>query len=128
MQQPSSIIRLAGAVVLFSLFSVSSPVGGGWLGITVQNVNAQLAFQLGLDISAGVLVTMVQEGGPAAQAGIRQGDVIVEVNDQRTEDIDKLRHLIAKASPGSRVRIKLIRDREERVLSVRVGERPREAA
>jgi len=128
MQQRPSIGRLMKVAALFSLLSLSSPGGGAWLGITVQNVSAQMAFQLGLGASSGVMVMMVQEGGPAAQAGIRQGDVIVKLNQHNVENNDELRDLIAKLSPGSLVRLELIRDREEIAISIQLGQRPRAAA
>jgi|GEM_PF-1859001 len=107
---------------------VSLMVGGGWLGITVQNLSTQMASELGLQGPEGALVVMVQQGGPASHAGIIQGDVIVELNGQRVKNTDHLRALLGKSSPGSLMRLKVLREGEQLHLSVRLGERPREAA
>ena len=121
------------AGVALAMISFSSPLSlsageGGWLGITVQNVSPRDAFRLGLDSSSGVVVTMVRQGGPADRGGMKQEDVIVEFDGRPVENVSKLKELVGKSSPGSRVKIKIIRRRNETTLSVYIGREPREAA
>ncbi|HET6369666.1 MAG TPA: PDZ domain-containing protein, partial [Nitrospiria bacterium] len=98
------------------MISFSSPLPlsageGGWLGITVQNVSPRDAFRLGLDSSSGVVVTMVRQGGPADRGGMKQEDVIVEFDGRPVENVSRLKEMVGKSSPGSRVKIKIIRSR-----------------
>lgn len=70
---------------------------GGRLGLSVQSVTPQIAKQLGLDAEGGVLVTDVDPTGPAADAGIARGDVILEVNRQSVNSPDAVQQAIAKS-------------------------------
>jgi S1-C subfamily serine protease len=119
---------IALAMMLFSSAPRVSAGEGGWLGITVQNVSPRDAFRLGLNTSRGVVVTMVRQGGPADRGGMKQEDVIVEFDGQPVENVSRLKEMVGKSSPGSRVKIKIIRRRNKTTLSVFMGRKPREAA
>ncbi|HEY5998308.1 MAG TPA: DegQ family serine endoprotease [bacterium] len=69
------------------------------LGLEVQTLTAEMAQQLGLKDTRGVLVTDVAEGSPAAQANLQQGDVIIEANRTRVADVEALRRLL-RGEPG----------------------------
>jgi S1-C subfamily serine protease len=122
-----STSRYILAVILL-LYPLAVAAEGGWLGVTVQNVNPQTAFGLGLGTPRGVMVTMVRQGGPAARAGLMQGDVIIEFNGQSIDDVAELRRLARKSAPGSSVRLKVIRKRRELTIPVVVGQEPRDSA
>ncbi|MFN3417973.1 MAG: DegQ family serine endoprotease [Pyrinomonadaceae bacterium] len=70
---------------------------GGRLGLSVQSVTPQLAKQLGLDSASGVVVTDVDPTGPAADAGIARGDVILEVNTQPVDSPEAVQEAMAKS-------------------------------
>jgi serine protease Do len=94
----------------------------GRIGVGVQDVDAQLAQSFGLDRPRGALVGYVDPDGPAKKAGIEPGDVILSVNDQEIEQSGTLSTQIAAMKPGSNARLRVWRDRKERVIESRVAE------
>ncbi len=100
----------------------------GWLGIRAQDVTPQLAAALGVGRTGGVmaLVTDVAENSPAAEAGIRPGDVILEYNGKPLPKSQDLPSLVADTPPGQRVVLKIVREKSERIIAARVGEVPEE--
>ena len=74
------------------------------LGLTVQTLSGDLAENLGLDRNLkGVVVTQVDPGGPAADAGLRRGDVILEVNRQPVKDVEAYRKAVKAVGKGKSV-------------------------
>jgi serine protease Do len=71
------------------------------LGMEVQNITSDLAQSLGLRLSEGVVVADVDDDGPAAEAGIRQGDVVLEVNRQRVRNADEYAAALRKSAEGT---------------------------
>src|SRR5690606_22643644 len=100
----------------------------GRIGVAVQDVNAQLAESFGLDRPGGALVSSVEEGAPAAKAGLRPGDVILAVNDSVIERYTELSSVIARASPGEELELGVWRDGKERTVKVQVEEMREPAA
>jgi serine protease Do len=80
---------------------VASAPQPGKLGLAFQNVTPELAESLGLDRATGAVVTAVQPGSPAAQAGLQPGDVILEVNRNRISDVAELQKMLAEAKGGT---------------------------
>jgi serine protease Do len=98
----------------------------GWLGIRAQDLSPQLAASSGLSHFAGQIqtVTQVTENSPAAEAGIKVGDVIVEFNGKALTKNPDLRTMIADTAPGHKITLKIVREKLERVASIRIGESP----
>lgn len=96
----------------------------GWLGISIQDLTPDLAKQFGIDVTSGVLIADIVEGGPAEKAGIKQGDVIVELNNKSMTSTVELRNLIASTAPGITVELVLLRDGKKKKFSLKVGELP----
>jgi S1-C subfamily serine protease len=96
----------------------------GLLGITVQPVTSALAQGLGLSTVAGALVSSVQDAGPAAAAGIAQGDVILRINGVAVSDSNDLRNQVGSLTPGTNVTLDVARDGKERQVQVTLGELP----
>jgi serine protease Do len=98
----------------------------GWLGIRAQDVSPQLAMSLGLTRSPSemAVVTEVGEGSPAAEAGIKPGDVILEFNNKPVPKSQDFPSAIADTPPGQKVTLKITRDKKEQIVSVKVGELP----
>jgi serine protease Do len=90
------------------------------IGVGVQDVNAQLAESFGLDRPRGALVSMVEESGPAAKAGLKPGDVILEVNGHTIDRYGELSSEIATMSPGSEAKLRIWRNGKEDTVTVRV--------
>ncbi|MBM3423162.1 MAG: DegQ family serine endoprotease [Chlorobi bacterium] len=113
--------------VLTSLITTGK-VTRGYLGVSIQDIDENIARGLQLQAGQGVLVGTVVEGSPAAKAGIRTGDVIVDFNDRKSTSSVDLRNEIAVLSPGSLVKIRILRDGEIRVFNVRLEEQPAQVA
>jgi serine protease Do len=90
----------------------------GRLGVNVSTVVPEDAEFFGLDEVRGVLVQNVQEDGPAASAGIQQGDVLLSIDGEPLESAGDLQQEIAERSPGDDVAIELLRDGETRDVRV----------
>ncbi len=80
-------------------------VSRGYLGIGIATVNRQVIKELDLKATSGVLVANVENGGPAAKAGLVEGDVITSINGTTVKTGDALRNLIASIKPGSQVEL-----------------------
>jgi len=94
----------------------------GWLGVQVQRVTPELAKSFGLDRERGALVADVMPNTPAERAGIERGDVIIEFNGRKIEEMNDLPRIVASVSPGSEVAVKLLRKGQERTIRVKVDE------
>ena len=98
----------------------------GWIGVEPQNLSKELLESLGLpQNTAGVLLSGVLEGGPAAKGGIKPGDVLVAVNGNATKDVRQLLNQIAQIGPGNEATLKILRKDKELELKVQAGKRPK---
>ncbi len=86
------------------------------LGVTVQNVTADIAASLKLADVSGALVSGVEPGSAAARAGLRQGDVIVSLDGEKLADNNALRNRIAGTKPGSKVAVEILREGRKETL------------
>jgi len=93
----------------------------GRLGVTVQDLNQQLADSFGLKRVGGALVANVAPDSAAAVAGLKSGDVITDVNGEPVVRSGSLSSLIGMSAPGERVRLKVWRDRSERPIEAKLG-------
>jgi serine protease Do len=95
----------------------------GWLGVGIQPVTADLANKFGVTENEGVLVNEVFENDPAAQAGIKPGDIITKVDGRTVDTPNMLSRLIANLTPGAMASIEVVRDGKRQLVSVPVSER-----
>jgi serine protease Do len=100
----------------------------GWLGVTIQEVNADLAKQFGLEDAKGALVSDVLENSPAEKAGVERGDVIIELGGKPVESASQLKNMVAQLTVGSKVDLTVVRDKKEKRLAVVIAEQPKEIA
>ncbi|MEN8259064.1 MAG: DegQ family serine endoprotease [Pseudomonadota bacterium] len=96
-------------------------VSRGWLGVQVQDVTRELAESFGMRIARGALISRVLPGSPAEKAGFQIGDVIIEFNGQNVETSAELPPLVGMTPVGKATRIKIIRQGEQRTLTVKIG-------
>lgn len=89
----------------------------GWLGVSISEVQK---------LGAGVRIATVDRQGPAAQAGLRPGDVVTAVNDMKIETTNGLIRAVASIAPGADVKLSLVRGGQPSELTVTVGRRPTE--
>jgi len=101
----------------------SKNVSRGWLGVTVQNVDENMAKALGLKSSKGALIGSVMPDEPAAKAGLRAGDVVVAVGGKNIGNASELTRAVARLKPNSTPELTIVRDGEEMKIKVKLGER-----
>jgi serine protease Do len=94
----------------------------GKIGVTIQEVTADLADSFGLSSPRGALVSSVESKGPAAAAGIKPGDVVLAVDGHVIDHFGELSSRISSMRPGSEATLTLWRDRRDRTVRVRVVE------
>jgi len=94
----------------------------GWLGVMIQKVTPDIAESLGLTESKGALVADVVKDGPAEEAGLKQGDVIVEFDGKAVSDSAELPLLVARTPVGRSVKLKVIRDKKAEAFTVKIAE------
>ena len=97
-------------------------VSRGWLGVGIQGMSADLARSFGLDQPRGALVAQVQPDSPAAKAGVKTGDVIVDFDGHRIDDSSDLPPLVGATPVGSDAKVTVLRDGRERTLTVRIAQ------
>jgi serine protease Do len=95
----------------------------GWLGVTIQDVPAELAEYLGIKDGKGVLVSDVIEGDPADKAGIKPKDIITEINGEKVESSRSLLKIVAGIGVGDIAKIKVLRDGKEKIFNVEIAKR-----
>ncbi len=93
----------------------------GYLGVVVQQLTPELAASFGLDVRQGILVAHVGEGSPAARAGLREGDVIVEYQGRPVEDVGSFRNRVSLTEPGTTQSLTILRNGERKTLKVTIG-------
>lgn len=101
-------------------------VDRGWLGVTIQDVDKDLAEGLGMDPNDphGALVTNILDDGPAANSEVQVGDAIIEVQGDRIDDSRDLARKIAEIKPGTPTDLTVMRDGREQAITVELGEFP----
>jgi serine protease Do len=98
----------------------------GWIGVQIQPVTGEIADSLNLKTARGALVAEPQSGSPAQKAGIKAGDVIVSVNGETVTDARNLARRISALSPGTSVKLGIVRSGREETLTLTLGELPKE--
>ncbi|WP_326489865.1 S1C family serine protease [Paraburkholderia sp. HP33-1] len=101
-------------------------VSRGYLGVGTQQVSLLDAWvnKMNLSSSSGLLISSLAPGGPAEQAGVLIGDVLIELDGKPCRDVDDLHAALSSTSIGQQLQIALIRGGERHACSVTVGERP----
>jgi len=96
----------------------------GFLGVSIQDLNQDLAKSFGIKDAKGALVSDVRDDSPAGQASLKQGDIITTYQGSPVEDAVALQRLVTKTAVGTRVTIRVIRDGQEKDITVKIGEQP----
>jgi len=98
----------------------------GWLGVQIQPVTRDIADSLGLKAAHGALVAEPQPNSPAARAGIKSGDVITKLNGEPVRDARTLARRVSMLAPGTSVQLALVRGGKEEVVTLTLGEMPKD--
>lgn len=97
----------------------------GWLGVEMQNLTPDLAASFNLPVKRGIIIAGVVRNGPAYQAGIRPGDVLIEIAGKPVAESVAAINQIAAIAPGSSTPMTIVRNGRALQLEVEVGKRPR---
>ena len=126
-QGVSFAIPIDVAMDVGSQLQANGHVTRGRLGVGIQELDQALAKSFGLDRPRGALVASVEQGGPAAAAGVQEGDVILSFNGHAVDSAGTLPATVAATRPGRDVELEVWRDRASRKLEVKLGENEAEA-
>ncbi|MEO0105784.1 MAG: DegQ family serine endoprotease [candidate division WOR-3 bacterium] len=100
----------------------------GYLGVYLEDLTEDMKNALNLSSLDGVMINEVIANSPADNAGIKEGDVIIEYDGKKVTDVQSFRIMVASTTPGRTVRLKLIRNGKEMDLKVKIGEMKEEVA
>ena len=108
---------------IISQLKAHGNVTRGWLGVSIQAINEEIAAYYGLKSNKGALVMEVFPGDPADKAGIKAKDIIVQVDGKDVEDSRDLTAIVADIDVNQKVRVKIIRDGKEKIVDVKIAKR-----
>lgn len=100
----------------------------GRIGVVIQSVTQDLAESFGMKAPKGAIVSQVEKDGPAAKAGLQEGDIITAVNGKAIDDSVDVPVIIGNMAPGSIAKLSIIRNNKDMTLDVKVEEAPNESA
>ncbi|MCG8567974.1 MAG: Do family serine endopeptidase [Desulfobacterales bacterium] len=112
------------AVGIIDQLTENQQVSRGWMGVAIQPITKELADYYGVEEKTGVLVAKVFEGDPADKAGIKPGDVVIEINGKTIENPRDLTVTIANLKVQETVKVVVVRDGKEKTFKVKLGKRP----
>jgi serine protease DegQ len=118
-------IPVSTAKMVLEQIVKSGSVTRGWIGVEVQEITPALADSFKLGGQRGALIAGVLRGGPADKAGVKPGDVLVEVQGKPVADPTVMLNLIAALPPGSPARMKLKRQGQDVEATINIGRRPK---
>ncbi len=118
-------IPVSTAKMVLEQIVKSGSVTRGWIGVEVQEITPAISESFKLGVQRGALIANVLRGGPADRAGVRQGDVLMEVEGKPVADPTAMLNLIAALQPGAPAKMKLKRQGQEVEATVNVGRRPK---
>src|SRR6202165_2413707 len=121
-------IPVSTAKMVLEQIVKSGSVTRGWIGVEVQEITPPVAESFKLGSTRGALIAGVLRGGPADKAGIKPGDVLLEVQGKPVADPAAMLNLIAALSPGSPTKMKVKRQGQDVDANVTVGRRPKPQA
>src|SRR5436190_6082504 len=121
-------IPVSTAKMVLDQIVKSGSVTRGWIGVEVQELSPAMADSFKLGSTRGALIAGVLRGGPADKAGVKPGDVLLEVQGRPVADPAGMLNLIAALAPGQSAKVRLKRQGQEVDATVTVGRRPKPQA
>ncbi len=95
----------------------------GWLGVVITNLDTDMAEAFGLKDAKGALVSDIVDDSPADKAGVKEGDVVLRLDNSVIETSDQLTMLVGSKAPNSKIKLTVWRDNDEKEITVTLGER-----
>lgn len=100
----------------------------GWLGVTIQNLTPELSKEFGLNNTTGALVTDIFDDSPAGKAGIKRGDVVIEVAGKKIKNVENLRNMVSQSKVGTMIKVTVLRNGKQLVFNAVISEFPQDMA
>jgi serine protease DegQ len=97
----------------------------GWIGVEVQDITPELAETFKIRKISGVLIGGILRGGPADLAGIKPGDILLEISDKPINDSTEMLNQVSSLTPGKITALKILRNQTETRVQVNIGKRPK---
>ncbi len=94
----------------------------GWLGVVIQEITPEIAEAI--NVKEGILIAQVMKDSPAEKAGLKVGDIIIELNGKKIDSVRDLQLKIMKTPPGTEVSLTILRKGKKKVIKVKVGRLP----
>jgi serine protease Do len=116
-------IPISMAKTILPDLKAKGKVTRGWLGVSVQEINEDIAKSMKLKDKSGALISDVFKGDPADKAGLKSGDIVTEINGKPVKDTHELLMMIAGFRIGETIKVKILRDGQEKVLPITIAER-----
>src|SRR5262245_20999186 len=114
---PSNLARR-----IYTELNAKGKVTRGWLGVSIQPLTPELAQSFGTKDTKGVLISDVIADSPAAKAGLQPGDILLEFDGKKMEAPADLQRAVGFTAPGATAKMKVMREKGERTVEVKVGE------
>lgn len=99
----------------------------GWLGVSIRDINKQIARAYGVEGTEGAMINDVFKGDPADKAGIKRGDVVIELNGSKIKDANSFVQKVRTLAPNSTAKLVIVRKGRKMTFNVTLGERPNTA-
>ena len=99
----------------------------GWLGVSIRDINEKIAKAYGVKGTEGAMINDVFKGDPADKAGIKRGDVVIELNGSKIKDANSFVQKVRTLAPNSTAKLVIIRKGKRMTFNVKLGERPNTA-
>lgn len=115
---PSNIVKWVARALIENKGMVRS-----WLGVELQAIDNNLADALGLADLSGALIAGVRPSSPASAAGLKEGDVVLSMDDKKIDTIHGLRNRIARTRPGTKITLEIMRDRKKLKIEAKVEQK-----
>ena len=114
---PSNMVRS----IVDSLITTGKVIRG-WLGIGIQDLSQNLSKSFGYTGTKGALVSYIEKDSPAEKGGVKQGDIIMKINDVEIKDSNHLKNIVAENKPKNKVTLTIFRDKKQLNVDVKLGE------
>jgi S1-C subfamily serine protease len=121
-------IPVSTAKMVLEQIVKNGSVTRGWIGVEVQEITPPVAESFKLPSTRGALIAGVLRGGPADKAGVKPGDVLVEIEGKPVADPTSMLNLIAALAPGNSAKMRLKRAGKDLDTNITVGRRPKPQA
>lgn len=118
----SFAIPIEVALDVSKQLQATGTVSRGRLGVSIQELNKELALSFKLDSAAGVLIAGVEPGSPADKAGLKRGDVVLKYDGKAVENAIELPRLVASSKPGTYATLDVWRQGASQTIKVTLGE------